>query len=176
MYKKFIIGVLAVIMMFSMSEVVWADTISVNGGTSNVPVTFTVDNTSFVITIPKEIKPKANEDSTFSIGATQMNLRPDERLDVTIASGCGAEGAVKLIRQNVPMGKEPASLTTKLSVKNQTIDKNHFLVGQFKDSANSTQNLLGNVTMSGLSVNSSTESGEYRATIEFKVEVVRDAG
>lgn len=172
--KKILIGFLAAACVLLAGERVWADTISTNGGTSSVPVKFTVDNTAFVITVPAVITPQKGADSSFAISATKMNLRPDEEIQVSIVGGCDANSVVKLVRQNTPEGKEPAYLTTTLTTSGTKIGTNNFLVGRFRDGADSTKNLVGAVTMSALAVNENTEAGEYLAMIDFKVDLKRN--
>lgn len=174
MIKKILAGILAAACVLLATEKVWADTISTDGGTSSVPVRFTVDNTAFEITIPAVIMPKGNETDTFSIGASRINLRPDEEIDVTIIGGCSQDGEVRLVRQNVPDGKEAAYLTTTLSTSGQNISGTGFLVGKFRDGADSTVNLIGDVTMSALEIDESTQAGDYLAVIEFRVDLKRD--
>ncbi|MGN0369139.1 MAG: hypothetical protein ACI4EW_01165 [Butyrivibrio sp.] len=172
MFKKVLVFVLGTIIFFSMSKAVYAAdiTITTDGGTVEVPVRYTVDNTSFIITIPAVIAPSTTE-SSFQIGADYMNLRPDQSVEVTVSSGCNSEGVVVLERQNVPNGKPVATLETTLSTRMGRINENGYLVGQFSDGENSTVNTLGSVSMSPLNVTENTEAGDYCAGIVFKVQV-----
>lgn len=175
MFKKIMVFVLGTIIFFSMSKAVYAAdvTISTDGGTVEIPVKYTVDNTSFVITIPAVIAPSTTK-SSFLIGAESMNLRPDQSVEVTISSGCNSESVVVLERQNVPEGKQVATLETTLSTQTGKISENGYLVGRFRDGTDSTLNILGSVSMSPLNVTENTESGDYAAGIVFKVQVKAD--
>lgn len=168
MIKKMIMGLLAAVFILVTGETVYAANISKDGGSAQVPVTYTVDNTAFVITIPAVIAPGA-EGTDFEVGAASMNLRPEQYVEVSISSGCDEDGTVTLKRQNVPVGKPVATLSTVFSVGGKNIGANGYLVGRFEDGADSTSNRLGTVSMSALSVDESTEAGDYMTTIEFKV-------
>lgn len=168
MSKKIIIGILAVIFIMAAGQSVSAADISTNGGSAQVMVTYTVDNTAFVITIPAVIAPDA-EGTDFEVGAKSMNLRPEQYVEVSISSGCDGSGTVTLERQNVPEGKPVATLSTVFSVGGKNIGANGCLVGRFEDGADSRINRLGAVSMSALPVTEDTEAGDYMATVEFKV-------
>ena len=168
MGKKILTGLLAVLFIFTISQRVDAAEINTDGGSASVPVTYTAATTAFVITVPALISP-SEEESTFKIGASYMNLRPEQHIEVSVSKGCRAGGIVTLERQNVAEGKPVARLDTVFSVGGMTIDNNGYLVGYFSDSDESCVNLLGAVTMSPLNVTADTEAGDYMTTIEFTV-------
>lgn len=168
MKKRLLAGVLTVIFVFAMVQQVSANTLSTDGGSTSVPVKYTVDNTAFMITIPAMIQAGTVE-SEFAISASGVNLRPDEHLEVAISSGCDESGVVKLERQNVPFGKTVASLNTILSVNGKNVAQSGHIVGYFTDSANSNQNLYSPVKLSPLVVNDTTEAGDYQAVLEFTI-------
>lgn len=170
MNKKILMGILAVIFIMVTGETVYAANMNADGQTAQVPVTYTVSNTSFVITIPAVIAP-GTEGTSFEIGASNMNLRPEEYIEVSVSSGCAEDGTVTLKRQNVPEGKPVATLSTVFSVGGQNIGSNGFLVGRFEDGADSRVNRLGTVAMSALNVDGNTEAGDYMTTVEFKVKL-----
>ena len=145
-----------------------ASEINTDGGSVSVPVTYTADTTSFVITIPAVINPTENGGS-FSIGASHMNLRPDQHIEVSISSGCKAGGTVTLERQNVAAGKEVATLDTVFSIGGKTIDENGYVAGYFEDGKESEVNTMGDVTMSPLEITEDTEAGDYETAVEFTV-------
>lgn len=163
-------GILTAVFIMVMGETVYAANMNADGQTAQVPVTYTVSNTSFVITIPAVIAPGA-EGTSFEIGASGMNLRPEEYIEVSVSSGCAGDGTVTLKRQNVPEGKPVATLSTVFSVGGQNIGANGFLVGRFEDGADSRVNRLGAVSMSALNVDENTEAGDYMTTVEFKVKL-----
>lgn len=163
-------GILTAVFIMVMGETVYAANLNTDGQTAQVPVTYTVSNTSFVITIPAVIAPGA-EGTSFEIGASGMNLRPEEYIEVSVSSGCAGDGTVTLKRQNVPEGKPVATLSTVFSVGGQNIGANGFLVGRFEDGADSRVNRLGAVSMSALNVDENTEAGDYMTTVEFKVKL-----
>ena len=109
----------------------------------------------------------------FSITADRMNLRPDESVVVSVAKGCNDNGQVILTRQGDNSNK-PATLTTTLMINGTNISGNSNIVAMFRDSDNSTENLLGNVKMSALIVAENTRPGDYIGPVEFKVELRRD--
>lgn len=168
MGKKIIMGILAAIFTMVMGETVYAANMNTDGQTAKVPVRYTVNNTSFVITVPAVIAPGA-EGESFEIGAASMNLRPEQFIEVSVSSGCTENGTVTLKRQNVPDGKPVATLDTVFSVGGKNIGANGYLVGRFEDGADSKVNRLGAVSMSALKVNENTEAGDYMTTVEFKV-------
>lgn len=168
MGKKILTGLLSLLFVFIISQRVDAAEITADGGSVSVPVTYTADTTAFVITIPAVITPSDVKQS-FSIGASYMNLRPEQHIEVRVSKGCAAGGTVTLRRQNVADGKPAATLDTVLSVDGTTIDKNDFLVGYFCDGSESSKNILGDVSMSPLNVTSDTEAGDYTAALEFTV-------
>ncbi|MBD5157288.1 MAG: hypothetical protein HDT13_06615 [Butyrivibrio sp.] len=170
MNKKILMGILTAVFIMVMGETVYAANMNADGQTAQVPVTYTVSNTSFVITIPAVIAPGA-EGTSFEIGASGMNLRPEEYIEVSVSSGCAGDGTVTLKRQNVPEGKPVATLSTVFSVGGQNIGANGFLVGRFEDGADSRVNRLGAVSMSALNVDENTEAGDYMTTVEFKVKL-----
>ncbi|MCM1307061.1 MAG: hypothetical protein NC223_00515 [Butyrivibrio sp.] len=170
MGKKILMGILAAIFIMVTGEKVYAANLNADGQTASVPVKYTVNSTAFVITLPAVISPGA-EGASFEIGASEMNLRPEQYIEVSVSSGCGEDGTVTLKRQNVPEGKPVASLSTVFSVGGQNIGANGFLVGSFEDGADSRKNLLGAVSMSALKVDAATEAGDYMTTVEFKVKL-----
>ncbi len=168
MIKKIIAVVLTAVMTLVMSEAAYAQNITTDGGSVDVPVRYTVNNTAFVITVPEVITAQV-VDTQFSIGASYMNLRPDEYVEVTITSGCDAVGTVELIRQGAELGRNNDSLETTLTANGKVISDNRFVVGYFSDSNDSTINQTGPITMSGLKVNENTQAGDYEALVEFTV-------
>lgn len=168
MGKKILTGLLALFFVLTISQQVDAAEINTDGGSVSVPVTYTADTTAFVITIPAVISPSEKE-SSFNVGASYMNLRPEQYIEVSVSKGCKTGGVVTLERQNVAEGKPAATLDTVFSVGGETIDGNGYLVGYFKDGSESRVNILGDVTMSALNVTEDTEAGDYRTTLEFTV-------
>lgn len=171
MGKKILMFVLTAIMVFTLKETVHAADINTNGGTATVPVRYTVDNTAFVITVPTVIWADKS-DTQFEVLAKEINIRPDEHLQVFISEGCNSEGKIVLDRQGVEPGNE-AQIEVTATVGGGNIAANNFRVGHFKDSTSLT-NLDGKVTLSGLTVNDNTKSGDYQSRICFKVELSKD--
>ena len=95
MGKKIIMILLSAVFIFTMSEQVRAAEISTNGGSVSVPVRYTVDNTAFTITIPTVIWAGTSE-TEFEITAGNINLRPDEEIQVFIKEGCDEQSKIKL--------------------------------------------------------------------------------
>lgn len=171
MGKKILMLILTAVMVFSLKETVHATDINTNGGSATVPVKYTVDNTSFIITVPTVIWADKTE-TQFEITAKEINIRPDEHLQVFITEGCNSEGKIILDRQGVAQGNE-AQLETTALVGGKIVSANNFRVGHFKDSSSIT-NLDGKVTLSGLNVDEKTRAGDYQSTICFKVELSKD--
>ena len=169
MVKRILTGVLALVLIMSISEAAYGATLTYNGGRASVPVTYTVDNSSFEIIVPAVITPSTVENS-FLIGADKLNIRPDEYVEVTVVSGCDDKGTVTLQRQNVPAGKETATLKTTFSTSGKSISETNYVVGHFEDGS-SIVNSTGAVTMSAINVDESTQAGDYLATVEFRVDL-----
>lgn len=172
MGKKILVVLLSILMIFSYSVSVNAATLTSDGESVKIPVKYTVDNTEFLITIPAEIT-LDSKDINFSVTAQTMNLRPEEIVVVTIASGCDEQGAVKLVRQNDKQ-TNPATLYTYLTIDGKNIAENDYQVALFRDSNNSTSNTLGKVTMSAPVVDENTKAGDYLGNIEFMVELRKE--
>jgi hypothetical protein len=111
------------------------------------------------------------KETSFAIGASKVNIKPEQYIEVFITEGCDKDGKVKLMRQNEAPGTEVNYLESTLSIKGKNIKDNSFRVGYFKDGSDSTKNLDGAVTMSGLNVTASTKAGVYRGNICFTVEL-----
>ncbi len=173
MKKGILILILTFLFMGMLTEKVSAQTLSESGESTSVPVVYTVDNTAFIITIPAVITADFTE-TTFEVGAEYVNLRPDEYLEVKITSGSDQDGVVTLQRQNVPEGKDIATLKTTLSVEGSNIGENNNVVGFFQDSSDSQKNLKGKVALSPLEINEETESGDYLAILQFTVELGKE--
>ena len=171
MFKRILTGVLALVLIMSLWETADGAVISTDGESVSVPVKYTVDNSSFEIKIPALIIP-AEEETGFLIGADKLNIRPDEYVEVKIVSGCDGSGAVKLERQNVPEGKDKAVLETVFSVSGRNISEADSIVGHFEDGS-SIVNSVGEVTMSAVNVDETTQAGDYQATLEFRVDLKR---
>lgn len=114
MIKRILTGVLALVLIMSVSEAAYAANITTDGGTASVPVTYTVDNSAFEITIPAVIRP-SDRATSFKVGAELVNIRPDEYIEVSISSGCDSRSMVVMKRQNVPAGKTVSTLETRFS-------------------------------------------------------------
>lgn len=170
MGRKILMILLIAVMVFSINKTVQAGNITTDGGSISVPVTYTVNNSAFVITVPTTINADVKETS-FSIGASKVNIRPDQCIEVFITEGCDKDGKIRLTRQNVAQGVEESYLETTASIKGKNVKDNSFRVGYFKDGSNSTVNLDGAVTLSPLNVNSETKAGVYRGNICFTVEL-----
>lgn len=170
MGRKILMVLLITMLVFSFNKTVQAGNITTDGGSISVPVTYTVENTSFVITVPTTINADVKETS-FAIGASKVNIKPEQYIEVFITEGCDKDGKVKLMRQNEAPGTEVSYLESTLSIKGKNIKDNSFRVGYFKDGSDSTKNLDGAVTMSGLNVTASTKAGVYRGNICFTVEL-----
>ena len=166
MNKKILTCFLSVFFVFAISQRVDASEINTDGGKARVPVTYTANTTAFIITIPAVISP-SDEETSFNVGASYMNLRPEQHIEVSVTGGCNEGGVVTLERQNVAEGKKAATLNTVFSIDGNPIDKNGYLVGYFEDSSESSTNILGNVTMSPLNITADTEAGDYRTVVEF---------
>lgn len=169
MIRKILTGVLALVLIMSISEAAYGASISTDGGSAAVPVTYTVDNSSFEITVPALITPSTEEES-FLIGASNMNIRPDQYVEVRVISGCDQNGTVTMERQNVPVGKQTATLETTFSVAGKNISETDYVVGHFEDGS-SIVNTAGAVTMSAVTVDETTQAGDYLATVEFRVDL-----
>lgn len=169
MGKKILTALLTIMIIFSSSIVVNAATLSSDGATTQVPVKYTADTTAFVIVIPAQLSP-STKTKTFQITSSSMNLRPDEELVVTISSGCNSSGQLVLQREG-DTTSNPATLVTTLVAEGKIISQNNYIVGLFKDSDNSTDNLTGNISMTGLKVDDSTKAGDYSTVVEFKVQL-----
>lgn len=169
MVKRILTGVLALVLILSVSEAAYAANITTDGGKATVPVTYTVNNSSFEVTIPAVIRPSTVE-SSFEVGATKVNIRPDEYVEVSISSGCDADSKVVMSRQNVPTDKTVATLETKFSAGGVLIGKNNYIVAHFEDGSKIV-NSIGDIKMSPVTVTQNTEAGDYSATVEFKVDL-----
>lgn len=169
MGKKILLLVLSAVFIFSMKVNVNATDINSNGGTASVPVKYTVNNTAFIITVPTVIWAQ-KEAVVFEVTASEMNLRPDEKIQVFLSEGCNSNSQIVLQRQGASVGTE-SSLETIATVAGKKVSDNNFRVGLFKDSANSTENLDGKVTLSGVNVDRNTKAGDYQTTVQFKVEL-----
>ena len=169
MGKKILTVLLTILLVFSSNMVVNAANLSSDGATTQVPVKYTAETTAFTIIIPAQLSP-TNKSNTFQVTSSNMNLRPDEEIVVTISSGCNSSGEVLLKREGDKTSSQ-ATLKTILTAGGKNISQNNYVVGLFKDSDTSTKNLTGNITMSGLSVDSSTKAGDYSAVVEFKVQL-----
>lgn len=169
MGKKILTVLLTILLIFSSNIVVNAANLSTDGATTQVPVKYTANTTAFIITIPAQLSP-TTKSKTFKVTSSSMNLRPDEELVVTISSGCNSSGQVILQREG-DKTSNPATLTTTLTAGGTNIAQNNHVVGLFKDSDNSTDNLTGNITMSALKIDSNTKSGDYSTVVEFKVQL-----
>ena len=170
MGRKIIMVLLVTVLVFSIRKTVNAANITTDGGSVSVPVTYTVDNTSFIITVPTVINADVKETS-FAIGASKINLRPDQCIEVFITEGCDENGKIRLIRQGGNPAADTDYLETTVSIKGKNIKDNAYRVGYFKDSGNSTENLDGAVTLSGLNVTAETKAGVYKTNICFTVEL-----
>ena len=170
MFKKIIAALMTVVGVFASVTAVKAETISTDGGSVSVPVTYTVDNSYFEVVIPATIS-VGTEATGFAITSTAMNIRPDETVQVSIASGCNEKGIVELERQGVAGGQKAATLDTYVTIDGTGINETNYIVGRFTD-ATGTDNQVGDVSMSGLTVTEDTQSGDYMATIVFKVDLV----
>lgn len=171
MGKKILMFILTAVMVFSIKETVHATEINSNGGSATVPVKYTVDNTSFLITIPTVIWADKKE-TQFEVSAKEINIRPDEHLQVFITEGCDSEGKLILERQGVTEGNE-SHLETTVLVSGRNVADNNYRVGHFKDGSSVT-NLDGKITLSGLNVDENTRAGDYWTTVCFKVELSKD--
>ena len=169
MGKKILTVLLTIYLVILASVPISAAVLTGDGESVSVPVKYSVDTTEYIISIPAEIT-LANTDISFEIKADKMNLRPDEELVVTISSGCNSSGQVILQREG-DKTSNPATLTTTLTAGGTNIAQNNHVVGLFKDSDNSTDNLTGNITMSALKIDSNTKSGDYSTVVEFKVQL-----
>lgn len=169
MGKKILTVLLAILLVFSSNIVVNAASLSTDGATTQVPVKYTANTTAFVINIPAQLSPETTHTS-FTITSSSMNLRPDEELVVRISSGCNSLGQVILQREG-DKTSNPATLTTTLVCSGKNIVRNDYIVGAFRDSDTSTNNIMGSVTMSALKVDESTKSGDYSAVVEFQLEL-----
>lgn len=169
MGKKIFTIVLATVFMFTIRQNVFAANITTNGGTAKVPVKYTANNTAFIITVPTVIQAKDVE-TQFEITSSEMNLRPDQQIQVYISEGCDTNGKIILNRQGATTATA-ATLETTATVAGRSVASNNFRVGLFKDSSTSTTNLDGKVTLSKLNVTKNTRAGDYLATICFKVEL-----
>lgn len=170
MGKKIFMFLLTVALIFGQNVTAYAANMTTSGEEVSVPVKFSVNNTSFIITVPTVIM-ASDSGSEFTITASDINLRPEEYLEIFITKGCNENGSIILERQNVPEGKEIATLKTDVSINGKSIKDNNFRVGYFKDGSNSNENLDGKVTLSGIEINEDTESGDYATTVCFKVEL-----
>lgn len=169
MGKKILTVLLTILLVFTSNIVVNAANLNTDGATTQVPVKYTANTTAFIITIPAQLSP-TNKSNTFQVTSTNMNLRPDEEIVVTISSGCSSSGEVVLNRVG-DKTSSPAKLTTILTAGGKNIAQNNYTVGLFKDSDTSTKNLIGNITMSGLNVDNNTKAGDYSTVVEFKVQL-----
>lgn len=169
MIKKILTGVLALVLIMSISEAAYAANITTDGGTASVPVTYTVDNSAFEIVIPAVIRP-SDKDTSFKVEAGMVNIRPDEYIEVSISSGCDSLSKVVMKRQNVPEGKPVSTLETQFCAGGKPIGSNGYIVGHFEDGS-SIYNSIGDISMSAVNVDDNTESGDYLATVEFKVDL-----
>ena len=170
MSKKIIMILITAALLFWRAVNVDAATLSSDGESADVMVKYTVNNTAYEITIPAVICPSTSE-SSFSVSSEYMNLRPDEYIQVSLSSGCEAEGIVTLKRQNVPKGKPVSEIDTVLSINGVTLDKLSNIVGRFEDGADSTRNLVDNVSVGKLNIDRTTEAGDYMAIVEFRVDL-----
>ncbi len=173
MVKKITIAILTFIMIISSCNTINAAQITEDGGTASIPIRYSVNNTAFIITIPAIIIPDTKE-SSFMVSADYMNIRPDEHVEVSITKGCDIDSKVTLTRQNVTADKMADTLDTYLSLSNQAVSENNYVVGYFKDSLVSTENILGKVYMSALEIDSNTPAGDYASVIEFTVDLRSD--
>ena len=169
MGKKILTVLLTILLVFSSNIVVNAASLSTDGATTQVPVKYTANTTSFIINIPSQLSPTTSVTS-FMITSSSMNLRPDEELVVRISSGCNSSGQVVLQREG-DKTTNPATLVTTLVTAGKNIARNDYIVGLFKDSDTSTENTNGKVNMSALSVDENTKAGDYSAVVEFKLEL-----
>lgn len=173
MVKKIFMGIMVLLFIFTSVVKTDAAELTKDGQTANVPVRYTVDNTEFIIAVPAVIA--ADPYGTqFLVRASNVNLRPDQHLEVKITKGSGKDGEVVLERQNVPFGKPVASLVTNMSISGKGIDQNGNVVGYFEDSINSDQNITGEVRLSPLLVTDQTEAGDYEAIVEFTVTLINE--
>lgn len=168
MGRKILMTLIITVMIFALNVKVQAADISENGGKVTVPVTYSVNNTSFIISVPTVIKADTVETS-FEITAKEVNLRPEEYIEVFLTEGCDENGRISLKRK----GSEDYLVTT-ASVGGKNISENNYRVGYFKDGESATRNLDGAVTLSGLNVTRETRSGDYSAGICFVVELRDD--
>lgn len=167
MGKKIIMILLSAVFIFTMSEQVRAAEISTNGGSVSVPVRYTVDNTAFTITIPTVIWAGTSE-TEFEIAAGNINLRPDEEIQVFIKEGCDEQSKIKLLRQGDT--QNDSVLETSVTVNETSLSDNNYRVGRFVDKSGTT-NLDGKVTLSPLNIDKDTKAGDYLATVVFEVKL-----
>lgn len=173
MFKKFIIVIMSVVLALAVCKPVYAaDTVISEEGQVSVPVKYTAATTAYMIRIPAFISAGGNIEE-YSIGADNVNLRPDECVKVYITEGCDTTGAVTLTRQNVPAGKKAATLNTTFMIKDKNIkvSDNGYVVGYFKDGANSTKNMTGSILVTPLNITSNTEAGDYMGTVTFSIKL-----
>lgn len=168
MIKKLLGVFLTLVAVATTVNSVNAATLTTDGGTAKVPVKYSVNTTAFEIIIPAVIMPGL-EESSFSVGAALMNIRPDQCVEVSLISGCNDKGQIVLVRQNVEDGKIPSTIATSLSVNGTKLGAGNMVVARFEDGKTSTVNKLGAVSMSALNITKDTEPGDYEATVEFKV-------
>lgn len=173
MGKKIFMVLLTVVFTFSIYNKAYAAELVSNGENVSVPVTYTVENTAFIITVPTVLNPQKTK-SYFEITSSKMNLRPDEYIEVFIRQGCDERGKIVLTRQNDTTGT-PATIETSVSIAGGSIIKNNYRVGYFKDGSECTKNQDGKVTLGALNVTENTKAGDYLGTVTFEVELKKNA-
>lgn len=166
MGKKILLVVMILVFGFSFTESVKAGELKSDGDNLSVPVKYTVDNAAFTITVPTVIVADT-QDVKFLVQASNINIRPDKKLEVFISEGCDDNGVIRLNRLG---DSDNNYLETKVTIAGKSVADNNKRVALFKDLSGTT-NIDGEVTLSGLDINENTKAGDYLATIVFKVEM-----
>ena len=102
-----------------------------NEGTGNMTLKYTEGN-HWTVTIPSEVSLSTGSDSESKITATEINIEPTKKLEVSISGGI-SEGKATLSRENGTLGKDDVTSIVSLDKDATSGISDNAVVAEFSD-------------------------------------------
>lgn len=167
--KKMMIGTASMMIVAMMFMPIYAESES----TGEMNLTYTEGN-QWTVTIPSNVDLSTNKEINQQITATEINIEPNKKLEVSVSTGV-SNGQAVLTRKNGITGSDDVTTTVSLSTGGAGIaDKE--VVAEFSGTKKNTSisaDKNGTLYFSKLSAKDggTVKAGEYTGKITFLLEV-----
>lgn len=167
--KKMMIGTASMMMVAMMFMPIYAESES----TGEMTLKYTEGN-HWTVTIPSEVSLSTGSDSNSTITATEINIEPNRKLEVSVSVGV-SNGQAVLARKNGIAGSDDVISTVSLSTGGAGIADKEVVAefsGTKKDTSISSDK-NGTLYFSKLSAKDggTVKAGEYTGKITFLLEI-----